>query len=354
MRLPQANSKVDLPRYLVEMLQGLGAEVQSSDDYHTLEALLPEELARSLDCETYLRVALDYETAREEDLQFVTFGSPLLDRIASEGCSVGRVLQRWVQVGSVRVPDGLTERIESTIGFSGCRPPVVEELYPVELGYALFEFRVSLYSDEKVEWVEEACVDLQRGAVKDGFDELKNALEADEPQAVLSVAPQMPITNAYRAARQRIDRLTTERKTAYERQTASRKQTDLDTMNRYYDELGAGLKRRLARTQDADKQAQLRSKLEVNEQDRLRHQQDVEDKHRATVEAELDRLVWIRVPGVRAVIRVERRDKAYQLEAYYNLYTHEVEAPLCEVCHRAERLTIGPDGSPACPDHAPI
>lgn len=354
MSLQQANNKVDLPRYLVQMFEGLGAEVNSSDDYHTLEALLPEELAHSLGCDTYLRVALDYETAREEDLQFVTFGSPLLDRIASEGCGVGRVLQQCVQVSSVRVPDGLTERLESTIGFSGCRRPVVEELYPVELGYALFEFRVSLYSDEKVEWVHEACVDLQRGALKDGFDEFESALEDDGPQAVLPVAPQMSITSAYRVAQQRIDELTTERKTAYERQTASRRQTDLDTMNRYYDELEAGLQRRLARAQDADKQAQLRSKLEVNEQDRLRHQQDVEDKYRATVETELDRLVWYRVPGVRAVIRVERRDKAYQLEAYYNLYTHEVEAPLCEVCHRAERLTIRPDGRPACPDHAPI
>ncbi len=350
----QANSKVDLPRYLVEMLQGLGAEVQTSDDYHTLEALLPEELAHSLGCDTYLRVALDYETAREEELQFVTFGSPLLDSIASEGCGVGRLLQHCVQVGSVRVPDGLRERIEHTIGFSGCRRPVVEELYPVELGYGGFEFRVSLYSDEKVEWVEQTCVDLQRGAIRESFDDLMGAMHTDEPEFVLPVGRQIPITSAYRVAQQRIDHLTTERKMAYERQIASRKQKDLDTMNRYYDELGAGLERRLARTRDADKQAQLRSKVEVNERDRLRHRQDVEDKHRATVEVELDRLVWYRVPGVHAVIGVERRDRRNHLDTYYNLYTHELEAPLCEVCHGAERLTLGPTGRPVCPDHASV
>lgn len=353
MSLQPASSKVDLPRYLVEMLQGLGAEVQTSDDYHTLEALLPEELAHSLGCDTYLRVALDYETAREEDLQFVTFGSPLLDRIASEGCSVGRLLQQCVQVGSVRVPDGLTERMESTIGFSGCRRPVVEELYPVELGYGGFEFWVSLYSDEKVEWVEETCVDLQRGVLRESFDDLRNALHTDEPEFVLPVGQQMPITSAYRVAQQKIDRLTTERKASYERQIAGRKQTDLDTMTRYYDELEAGLERRLARAQDADKQAQLRSKVEVNERDRLRHRQDVEDKYRAVVEVELDRLVWYRVPGVRAVIGVQRKDQMHHLDAYYNLYTHEIEAPLCEVCHRAGGLTLGPGGHPVCPDHAP-
>ena len=82
---------VKIRSFVTKCLESVGAIVDFSE-YDYAQVLIPDELARHFDGETYFNLAFDFDVARQhEDGEFVTYGSYFLDRCSTHLASTQRL-----------------------------------------------------------------------------------------------------------------------------------------------------------------------------------------------------------------------------------------------------------------------
>ncbi|NPV79256.1 MAG: hypothetical protein HPY52_03115 [Firmicutes bacterium] len=118
--------------------------------YALVNVALPGDIAARFSLPEFATLAFDYDVAKETPgAEFVTFGSPALDKFISLGSEVGRVIRESAMVSAIRVPQNLMGRIESKVGFNRCRRPTLKTTTIQAYERVVFRFIVSYISDEK-------------------------------------------------------------------------------------------------------------------------------------------------------------------------------------------------------------
>lgn len=357
-RAAAREERVDLRRFVTDLILAGGGIVDAPEE-DILHVALPPELARRLALPEFAVLAFDSEAAKETpEAEFVTFGSPVLDRLVSLGTELGRVTREFAVVPSVRIPPNLMDRIEARIGFNRSKRPILRATSIETYERAVFRFVVSYIADER--FVEPMTVAVDAATLADDtdlLDEAKGVYFSPEPLPGTRGAPDapgppkegeegkpgLPVVGDHRPSyREVVAKALTylqarvrPRLAFYQAEVRGYCEKELVKVLGYYERTLAELAaRKDAAAGDPEKAARLAAKLEASRLDRERRIADVVGKYKVTAKARLDSVILQVMPRVKALLEVEHKDTVYTQPVYYNLATNAVEPLACPRCGR--------------------
>lgn len=335
---------VHLQKFVLDFLNSLGAAVDRPS-YAYLEALLPEEYAPHFGGDSHLRLAFHPEVAQEEDAEFITFGSPILDSITDLILQEPKVTRRRVSVQSLSLPENLKDRVGDRLTVMGGRPPMVEKTRLEDHWFLQFVFQVHLVSDEREELQEKVVVDLVRGCPMSKItDRLEVAFfqqEVEEPHPIPSM---ISLQEAFALAREVCEKAALRHKDRFEKRLGRFREGELEKVRKFFRETEENLEERLKKLDAQEKHRKrketLREKLQANRQNRKRRIQDVKEKYACQVDITCDRLVAYILPRYRLTLLVQKGQQWHRLDLFYNPLLQRVERPVCPECRETTSLMV--------------
>ena len=109
-------NKLDVQKFVMDFFNCIDAVVDPVS-YAYLEILVPDQYTTYFGNQE-LRLAFDPEVAEEKGAEFITIGSPLLDKIINKILSQKKVLQRYIIVDQVQLPGAFLLRPQYKISRS--------------------------------------------------------------------------------------------------------------------------------------------------------------------------------------------------------------------------------------------
>ncbi|NPV52985.1 MAG: hypothetical protein HPY71_05625 [Firmicutes bacterium] len=335
-----AGHRADLQRFVSDVIAAAGG-VTETPSYALIHMALPEDLAGKFSLPEFAVLAFDYDVAKETPgAEFVTFGSPALDRFISLGSEIGRVTRKFAMGSAIRVPPNLMDRIESKVGFNRCRRPALKTTSIQAYERAVFQFVVSYISDEKFSDSLTVAIDSATLADDTGLlPETRGVFFGGDPQELsgVPVAERRPYGEVLNAALARLPERVRPGLAMYQADVSGFCQKELVKVLGFYEKTLADLAARgeaAAAAGDTEKKARIDAKIEASRLERQRRVSDVVNKYRMRVEARLDSVVLQVMPKVRALLDVRHKDRTYTQEVFYNLATSSVEPLTCPRCGR--------------------
>ena len=184
----------DLQKFILDLVTITGGIVEVPS-YALVNVALPGDIASKFPLPEFATLAFDYDVAKETPgAEFVTFGSPALDKFISLGSEVGRVIREFAMVSAIRVPQNLMDRIESKVGFNRCRRPALKTTTIQAYERVVFRFIVSYISDEK--FSDSIAIAIDASTLADDTDllnESKTVFWSDDPDMLFGSAGSRPM-----------------------------------------------------------------------------------------------------------------------------------------------------------------
>jgi hypothetical protein len=327
--------------------------------YGLVDLLLPDEVARRLGTEPLMQLAFTEETAAAHpEANHLTYGHPLLEGIVEDMQGRGLALRRYINQVRLARP-GLFQLIKDEVAFPNAwlHPLKSAVEAPQMYYYVRFNFKVALITDEKQEELGSILMDLHTGQPAWGLEKQEILpLELDYRLRSLRDAPpawrpELPLRSFERLAwlQEEAGRAMARKLApsieALQRPTARRLELDRARLEAFYDDTGADLERRLARTEDEARRRSYEEKLAFARAERERKLADVEAKYRLRIHLELINTVLISQPKITLRARVENRYASVEPMFIWDPLLHRVEPPLCQVCGRpAPRVYLCANG----------
>lgn len=350
---PAGQTGAGLRSFVTACLERAGAVLEEAG-YELVEALLPEELSNLQDRE-HLLLAFDYETARENpEAIFLTYGSPLLDRLAGLAVGYGRYTVLYGPEAGLKPAAWLEREISEVIEFVRCRMPRVVEQRLAEHVFRGFYFRAGFRAHEKTEELLEVVVNGSTGlAVPDFAGWWANVVAAEEPGWKLPAAPNLPLAELYQAACREAERQAIERALTLQEEARGRREREMTRVSGYYARLIREIENKLAATEDETRKERLTKQLAAVEADRQRREKDVLDRYAVEAELCLDHLIDYHLPLLNVGLEVQHKKQVLSTTVFFNPFARRVETPVCPFCCRPSSRLI-PDGAGrlVCPAHA--
>jgi len=335
-----------LQDFVLAYCEEVGALVERPA-YNLVDVLLPDEIARRLQTDTYLRLAFSEEVATAHpDALHLTYGHPLLERIEEDVRGRGQAIH-WF-INDVRLAkSGLFEVIQKEIGLPNARLRLPKNAMarPQLHHYVRFNFKVALITDEKQEEFVSAIMDLHSGQPARALEEVRSPLPLEReyrlrplPDAPPLWRPDLPLLSVERLtwlqelAGQVVAQKLEPRIRALQRRTARRLELDHARLEAYYDDTATELKRRMARTVDEDRRRSLEEKLAFTHAERERKLADVEAKYRLRLVLNLINVAFITQPKLALEATVENRYTSITYTFVWDPLLRRVDPPLCQAC----------------------
>lgn len=338
----------ELQTFVMECIQSAGGVVEVPE-YGLAEALLPEDAARALGGQTFVRIAFDPEVAREHpDAELAVYGSEFLDRLIAFATGRGLSTVRYVHVDRLEATR-VIERLQDDFSFVSCRPEVVRSAIQ-HFGYIRFFFKLIYLTDEREESLQSVLVNLNTNRpVKQAERFQQLATYVSSAQRVYPQAPSCSVQAAYRTACVFLKERAQEAFAAKEEDNQRRLETDLRRIHAYYDDLKEESERRIQRTSDSGRADAARHRLEVYEIERERRKRELEDKYSLRLSARLTGAELLIQPKATYVVRVSHRDRSFAVPFVWDPLLKTFEPPLCARCGEALwTLAFDRDGGMAC------
>jgi hypothetical protein len=339
--------------------------------YGIVEALLPEEEAQQLACDSYLRLTFSDEIAEaESEITHLTISHPLMERMIERARTEGQTTRRAIHPGRLQKPK-LFELIKEKFFLPNAWVSEIRDAvtHPQRHYYVHFNFKIAFVSDEKQEELSSIWMDLNRGIPAPALDDPQTAVifvdesQAGENDPAMPTAPLLwaadldPLgKEALQALLERAAQSVTsqlgERLRQLKVRSARLLELDLARLNAFYDETERDLERRISRSQDETRIENLRSKLAFAQADRGRKLADVQEKYRLRVNVELLNAALVVQPKVALRVQVENRYRKMDHTFIWDPVLHELEMPLCAVCQKPfRRLHLCTNGHLMCDAH---
>ncbi|MFH1927300.1 MAG: hypothetical protein ABIK79_03865 [Chloroflexota bacterium] len=327
--------------------------------YGVYEVLLPDEAARRWNVPAYQRLAfadeVPAETAATEDVNIVSYGHPLLEKLMEEIRAERTCVLAYIN--DVRLDKrGLLTLARQTLAFPNARlSDVPHKSKSAALCYYVrFNFKAALITDEKRERLVSVVMDAQAGFV---VPELADAeqiarLEEEPTSGHLPTAPvrwlpgNPPLSRAVldglleRATHAALDELAEPLETL-RRRAARHLELDGSRLTGYYDDIAHDLQHRLQRSTDPARRAALEDKLTATQAEREAKLADIEAKYHLRAELELINLQVIGQPKILLPVKIANRPAKVERTVIWDPLFHRIEPLACEVCGRsATRLML--------------
>jgi len=354
----ETHHRFDLPRFVVEFLEQNESLVEPPA-FGVYEALLPDKLAADLHLEPYQRLTFAAaqtdapKQMQDEAVVQLSYNHPVVEEIAQ------RLLQEPVNarvfINHVRLDkQGLLDLALKQYKFPNARlsPKAGATQGRALHHYLRFNFKVTLTSDEKQEFMVFIMMDVQRGHVVRDADllarlelyETTSAFEtlgaaplqwrdADDPLAHDALSALF--TRAEVAVQEDIADTLTGLQTRTERHL----QLDRARIEGYYDDLERDMEKRLKRRTSTSanesaeqRQASAKEKLAALHAERQTKLAHLVARHQVRVELELINLLLIVQPKVRLPVIIGNRSARITRPAVWDPLMHRMELFNCDVC----------------------
>ena len=310
-----------------DVLLSRGALVESEDGGR-LRALLPTEVAASLDACEWLSLAFDGHSGSDEASDWME----RLARLLPTGRLVaGARLPRLAAVPSIDARAVLARELVVQNGiyrllddFSGSAQ------------YLLFTFEYTVASDERSTGVVRICLNAtvpsQLPQTQLFWNVLQGEIEDDPDFQVPAGALAQLFPLAAGCAQAEVRQLITPLE-----ETATRRLTrDSSRVESYYDGLLRQIEKRIARkSDDAGAVEKERSRAVATRLDRDAKLEDLLNKYSLRVTVQLADVLAVRLPVREIAVRLIRKKEERARTLHWNTLLKRLEPPLCEKCGRA-------------------
>jgi len=345
---------VDLQEFLADFFRQFGAMVERPS-YALLEVLLPDDFPWEEEDEL-LHLAFDPEVAEEEDAEFVTYGSPLLDKVTDTVLEKPKVNHWRLSLRSVKLPENVVDRIRNKFTFLNYKFSKLRESRTEDHAFLEFVFQIRLISDEREELQEKVLVDPVLGCRNPTIsEELEKSFftEREREQEVVRPTPSIiSLEKALSLAREGARRKALEHKERFEKRLGHFRDEELEKVKTFFRETEANLKERLEKLgeteRDEKRKETLRKKIEANRADRRRRIEDVREKYSCEVHVSCDQLRCYSFPRHRLRLVLERKGDKNWLDLFYNPLLHQLEVPTCAQCGQPTSSIFLVEGKPYC------
>ena len=324
---------VRIRNFATNCLNDIGALIEFPS-YNYAEVLIPDELTDYFDGESYFKLAFDFDVARRnEDAEFITYGSYFLDRLTHVARQQGLAGTRHISSGEVNI-QGIEQKLCGKIIFKGCKGVFLAAI-PMLYHYALFNFKVSYISDDKIEEVFKVLVNLNTNLVDEA---MSNALEStvliDKPDIGYPSEERHSIYEAYQVAAAYLEEHIQPKIQELEDALKQRLRREKKQVEEYYETLASELKEKSGKVKDdPQKENMFNEKLEVNEIDKQRRLRELEDKNRLSASVLLFNGLLISQYKVRGKFHIKRGKTERDLYVVWNLMLNTIDPIVCEQCN---------------------
>jgi len=306
---------LDLQQFVTEAIENLGGIVEPID-YALCDAILPERYCELFSGRTELRLAFNYEVAKEnQDAEFVTFGSYLLDKLILVIHEQTKVYLQYAIVDHPHL-ENAQKKIEKYLnsGKTPCHVEIENEcsLYGM---YGLFVYECVFHTDEPFKENINIWVNMVNGRPEPEMNNIF-VMSAEKPQYQYPVlTPDMEKALAYTNSR-----------------AQSKAQQILDSMDcnkllekevtritDYYDELFSDNQKRLSRKNTTPEQAKvILSKGEAIRSEKMRQICEINNKYHYSFETHLSRVIIYCIPVTRYDIQNGSHGESCRECVFYN------------------------------------
>lgn len=314
----------DVRSFVTSYLEAIGAGAQRLPT-GALSVRWPPTHASTFGASTTL--AFDPIVAEASNAQLCVVGSDLLDRILADAS--GRGFHCVARVVAQNEPPD-EEVLAANLKFPNARPSIVGTERGI-VPYMLFNFRVTLTTDEKRESVRSVLLNartLQEHVVADVFLEESLTLPEERKDSILA---DETLALAYRAACAALERAILHEVEAVRAKAGALLATELLRIEQFYETSIQELYRgRTHAPLDAER---------VFEAERERRVDEAKRKLAFTASAKLVNARTILIPTVSLGIRLANARVSKDLELEYDAVSLETNRPACESC-RAPSATV--------------
>ena len=313
----------DFVRQVVEIKGGIAEEKEKG----VLELLLPENVGKELFGKEYERLSF---LPDRRQTKFITYGSPLLDRVISLTKDLGKTARITAEDIHPRKKN-LIRLIEDNFDFPNSRKLGSSIDREVLCSYLLVNFKVSIISDERKEEIVTAIVDERTLRIGREIINPIQKLRCKEEESSESVK-RYPIERVYERTRKAAIRSLDQNLKEVEETSLRRLQRDTTRLWNYYEDLKEELKKRMMKDASSEKREELSSKMKAIEMEFERKREDLIDKYSLNVILEPMNACRICLPKIVTHYQVQRKTSKKELEFFWNPLTEEIEPLVCEAC----------------------
>ena len=345
------HERFDLARFVLDFLEQEGGVV-APPAFGIHEALLPEELAASLQIDDFVHLSFDPEqpvqAAAQENFLRLSVNHPLVERMAERVAA--QPANATVYINGVRLQKtGLLDLARKQFGFPNARldgVPKVQESRELH-HYVQFNFKVTMVSEEKQETQAAVIMDLQAGHAVTDPDSLRQLAVLDPQPAFDTLLPAPPrwIGAGDALADETLQALLPRAESILRAQLADRLdgvaariqhnlELDLARIEEFYDGLAGDLRRRRGRLseQETDRIQALDDKLAALDGERRAKLDDVRGRYGLRVEVELVNVLLMVQPKITLPVSIGNRTVSIQRTVVWDPLLHRLEPLVCDVC----------------------
>lgn len=313
---------MDLQQFVTQAIEDLGGIVEPID-YALCEAILPEQYKELFSGRTELRLAFNYEVAKEnQDAEFVTFGSYLLDKLISVVHERAKVLIQYAivdcpHVGNAQEKIGKYLHAEHADEHS---PHVnIENERNLYGMYGLFIYECKLHTDEPFK----KNIRIWMNMVNERSEPAMNnifVMSAEKPQyqypvPALNMEKILTYTNsqAQSKARQILNSLDNDKLL----------EKEVSRITDYYEGLALENQKRLGKKGTTPEQANvILSKGAAIQSEKMRQIREINEKYHYSFEINLSRIIIYCIPVTRYDIQVGGHGEKRLKRVFYNPVLH--------------------------------
>ncbi len=332
-------SPADLEAFVRRYFERRSAPLREEEP-GVFRASLPESLRPAFDGADAIRISFDPGAAASAPrVDLVAVGSYLLDRIVEDATRAG-----WHTVARVEAPP--TPPADVVAG--SIRPKnatvAVDASSTETVPHLLFNFRVRMMSDERVDRFESVLVDSRTGKERRPAASLFEERPGLPEDGTVDGAG---IAAAYRSACQALEGRIAADATAFREQAEALRKAEVERITSYFDR---------SVNEVLDSRASGASEARALELDRERRLAEAEEKYRFAGEVELCNVRTVLLDVMHADVTLEHRGARRTVRVEFDAATLDVPPLRCEVCGASTREPVlcfgghlaGPECVSAC------
>lgn len=322
----------EVKRFVILFLELNGALVNKiSDD--VIEVVLTGELANYLSINDFITIVYKKELLEKYmNTVFIMPGSPILRKMVQLSKNNGRYTEHFVTELNLEIAN-LPQKMERNIHFINCRLKFLsinKEIY----GTAIFNYKVSYITDDKIETIIKIPVDLYYLGINSKiFESYDKFFFKEKYDGGLEFGKIKPIDEVYNASKKIILKKISKDIETVKGNEKRKLNQEIKRITNFYIQNILELEDKLKKdTIDDAYRGKIKSKIKLFEIDLKNKIDDSIHKYRINVEMELINIEMIFQPKLICNYIIESKNGKIETKLFWDPVTRKVELPFCRNC----------------------
>jgi hypothetical protein len=312
---------MQLQQFVTKIIEELGGLVEPIE-YSLCNVLIPEGYISYFQNKSEIILAFDFEVAQENpDAEFVTFGSYVLEQLLLIVQEKAVSTLRFAEVERLELGNPLKKLTDYLQDESG-KINIVDER-PVFGVWAVFQYRITYVSDEKIETSDQVWINLLTNKISSTMKEEQNRIiYKHESLYTYPISVQIDLSMPLKVATNYVKQQAEQQNHPDTKSVAYEK--DTIRITNYYTELLKENEKRVSRPGLSDeKKKEITTKSAAIELERDKQLQEIHNKYNGQTEIALDNGILYFIPLLEFTINIEFRGNIKRKIIYFNPITKQ-------------------------------